>query len=361
MNLKTIPLIALGIVLSLLIALSMMAASIDESRPSQFNYSSNIRECDIDEQMLSHQVDRYQRANAVTIYIVGMERGIPEHGIIIALATAMQESSLRNLANDTIPESLELSSEGTGNDHDSLGLFQQRPSQDWGEIDELMDPVYASNAFYDALMQIPEWETLEVADAAQAVQVSAHPDLYAQHESLARELFSDFDRHTECEAVADSDISGSGFTHPLPEGDVGSGFRTSERPDHDGIDIMAPHGTPLVAAGAGEVVTVTCNASLNGEPYSCDVDGSPEVSGCGWYLEILHSDGTLTRYCHLVTEPIVSEGETVQAGQRIGQVGSSGNSSGPHLHLETHLDHPASSASATEPTGYFNQRGVNLN
>jgi murein DD-endopeptidase MepM/ murein hydrolase activator NlpD len=140
-----------------------------------------------------------------------------------------------------------------------------------------------------------------------------------------------------------------------------SGFRTAERPDHDGIDIAAPKGTHVRAAAAGTVVTATCNAHLpDGAPYSCDVDGSPSVRGCGWYLDLRHADGTVTRYCHLLTEPDVGEGDQVHTGQVIGLVGSSGHSSGPHLHLETHTGHPATSDNAVEPTQFLAVRGVTL-
>jgi murein DD-endopeptidase MepM/ murein hydrolase activator NlpD len=142
---------------------------------------------------------------------------------------------------------------------------------------------------------------------------------------------------------------------------VVSGFRVPQRPDHDGIDIAAPKGTRVHAAAAGTVVTVRCNAYLpDGSPYSCDVGGSSSVLGCGWYLELQHADGTVTRYCHLATAPFVEEGEQVHTGQVIGVVGSGGHSSGPHLHLETHTGHPATPENAVEPIEYFAARGVRI-
>src|SRR5690606_2591136 len=112
---------------------------------------------------------------------------------------------------------------------------------------------------------------------------------------------------------------------------------TAARTDHYGIDTTDARGTVVRAAADGTVVLVACNASLNGASYSCDVDGSPAVQGCGWYLDILHAGGVVTRYCHLLTRPEVAVGDRVAAGQPIGQVGSSGNSSGPHLHFEVEL------------------------
>ncbi|GAB2900806.1 heavy metal transporter [Streptomyces mayteni] len=111
-----------------------------------------------------------QAANAATIEAVASARGLPERAVTIAVATAMQESELRNIE---------------FGDRDSLGLFQQRPSQGWGTEDEVLDPVYAAGAFYDALVEVPDYESLPLAEAAQEVQRSAFPDAYARHEEDA--------------------------------------------------------------------------------------------------------------------------------------------------------------------------------
>ncbi|MBZ5735088.1 hypothetical protein K8Z61_11315 [Nocardioides sp. TRM66260-LWL] len=116
-----------------------------------------------------------QAENASVIAAVGVRRGLPARAVSIALATAYQESKIRNLA---------------GGDRDSLGLFQQRPSQGWGTPEEIRDPVYAANAFYDALEKVPDYRSLEITQAAQAVQRSGFPDAYADHEDDARVLAS---------------------------------------------------------------------------------------------------------------------------------------------------------------------------
>lgn len=118
-----------------------------------------------------------QIANARTIAQVGRDRGLPERAVVIALATAMQESSLRNLDHG---------------DRDSLGLFQQRPSQGWGTPEQVQDPLYAAGIFYDRLLQVPGWDTMRVTDAAQRVQRSAYPELYEQHSEMAVELSVSF-------------------------------------------------------------------------------------------------------------------------------------------------------------------------
>lgn len=115
-----------------------------------------------------------QAVNASLITAVAVQRGLPPRAASIALATAMQESKLRNIGH------------GDQAGPDSRGLFQQRPSQGWGTEAQIMDPYYAANAFYDALVKIPDYESLEITDAAQRVQRSAYPDAYAQHEEMGR-------------------------------------------------------------------------------------------------------------------------------------------------------------------------------
>jgi hypothetical protein len=121
--------------------------------------------------------DSTQRENATTIVQVGVVLGVPERGEIVALATAMQESQLYNLGDL-----------GANNDHDSLGLFQQRPSMGWGTPAQVTDPVYAATAFYLGLQRIPGWESMAVTVAAQSVQRSAFPDAYAKWETDATAL-----------------------------------------------------------------------------------------------------------------------------------------------------------------------------
>ncbi|MFJ9947864.1 hypothetical protein [Kitasatospora sp. NPDC091207] len=116
-----------------------------------------------------------QAANAATIAAVAHSRGLPDRAVTISLATAMQESKIRNLA---------------GGDRDSVGLFQQRPSQGWGTVQQIMDPVYATNKFLDGLVKVPGYTRLPLTDAAQQVQKSGYPQAYAKHETKATLLAS---------------------------------------------------------------------------------------------------------------------------------------------------------------------------
>lgn len=120
-------------------------------------------------------LDPEQAEHAGLITAIAVGRGLPARAASIALATAYQESDLRNLE---------------GGDRDSIGLFQQRPSQGWGSPEEVSDPTYAANAFYDALLKIEGYESMEITVAAQAVQRSGFPDAYADHERDARALAS---------------------------------------------------------------------------------------------------------------------------------------------------------------------------
>jgi peptidase M23-like protein len=150
-------------------------------------------------------------------------------------------------------------------------------------------------------------------------------------------------------------VSGS-WQLPVAAGPV-SGFRTPERPTHDGVDLGAARYTPILAVSAGTVIRVVCNVSAG----TCDVDGNRKLKGCGWYVEVQHAGNVVTRYCHLVRKPVVVVGQRVTAGEVLGHVGTSGSSSGPHLHFEVHLNAPpATSANAVSPVVFMRARGVQV-
>ncbi|GAB1327753.1 heavy metal transporter [Streptomyces sennicomposti] len=115
----------------------------------------------------SYEFTPEQAVNAATIAAVGTDRGLPERAVAIALATALQESGLRNIEHG---------------DRDSLGLFQQRPSQGWGTPKEIMDPSYAAGMFYEHLAKVRDYQRLPLTVAAQRVQRSGFPEAYAKHE-----------------------------------------------------------------------------------------------------------------------------------------------------------------------------------
>jgi hypothetical protein len=136
-------------------------------------------------------LDQAATRNAYAIVQVGKQRGLPQQAIVIAVATALQESNLYNYANGSVPESLSYPHEAVGWDHDSVGLFQQRASQGWGAVKQLMDPAYSAWVFFDRLVQVPGWETMSVTGAAQAVQRSAFPDAYQKHYDRAAQIVAE--------------------------------------------------------------------------------------------------------------------------------------------------------------------------
>ena len=120
-------------------------------------------------------LDTDQAENAATIAAIGVRRGLPARAVSIALATAYQESKIRNL---------------DYGDRDSVGIFQQRPSQGWGDVDQLQDVYYATNAFYDELVKVDGYETMRITEAAQRVQRSGFPEAYEDHAEDGRALAS---------------------------------------------------------------------------------------------------------------------------------------------------------------------------
>ncbi|CAA9379027.1 MAG: FIG00864354: hypothetical protein [uncultured Nocardioidaceae bacterium] len=143
------------------------------------------------------ELSQEQAENAALITAISIQRGLPARAASIALATAYQESDIENI---------------DFGDRDSVGLFQQRPSQGWGTVEQILDPVYSSNAFYDELLEIEGYETMEITEAAQAVQRSAYPDAYADHEEDARVIASALTGNSPrafwCETSGDAEEAG---------------------------------------------------------------------------------------------------------------------------------------------------------
>ena len=130
-------------------------------------------------------LDATQMKHAKTIVDTANQMNLPTKAAVIAVATSMQETNLYNLANTGLPESENMPNDGTGYDHDSVGLFQQRPASGWGSVNELMDPATSARKFLTALQQVHGWENMPITVAAQTVQGSAFPDAYAQHQDKA--------------------------------------------------------------------------------------------------------------------------------------------------------------------------------
>ncbi|PKW18777.1 M23 family metallopeptidase [Saccharopolyspora spinosa] len=253
-----------------------------------------------------------QLANATTIITIGKQLNVPERGWIIALVTAIQESRLRNL---------------DYGDRDSLGLFQQRPSQGWGKREQLLNPTYSATQFYRHLLAVPDWPAMSINDAAQTVQRSGFPHAYARHEPAARQLLTALHGHTCTRTPAAGE-----WAVPV-QGQCTSRFGPRGTGFHRGLDIAAPLGTPILAAGSGTVL-----------------DSGP-ASGYGLWIRIQHRDGTITTYGHNNrnhTQP----GQQVRTGQLIAEVGNRGESTGPHLHFQIEQH-----GQPTDPVAFFRRHG----
>jgi cell wall-associated NlpC family hydrolase len=217
-------------------------------------------------------LDDVQVAHAVTIVEVGLERDLPTQALRVALAVAAQESMFRNYANDgtgelrpeqrDVDRSLRYPHDAVGRDHGSVNVFQQQYPW-WGSLDELMDPPTAAGKFFDALVEVRDWETLPLTVAAQRVQRSAFPTAYAKWESLADEILAAVLRPADGAGAVGAAAPTPAASVPGP-GAPGLPGRSSDPCE----DRAVPAGfTPLAGADAGEVA-VNIAASWIGTPYS---------------------------------------------------------------------------------------------
>ncbi|MEW2180361.1 hypothetical protein AB0890_29065 [Streptomyces sp. NPDC005406] len=250
----------------------------------------------------TYRLSPEQAANAATISAVGTTRGMPERAVTIALATALQESGLRNIEHG---------------DRDSLGLFQQRPSQGWGTEKQILDPVYSAGKFYEHLAEVPGYSRLPLTVAAQRVQRSGFPQAYAKHEPdaalLAAALTGRAPAALNCDPPRTTVVAGgtakvrAALVHSF-----GKDVMPSDQPT-DGSDT----GTPAAGAAAGTLsvpVQATRRAGQDGAPQrgwelahwavaQSEALGIEQVayagkkwdSGAGWRTERKESGTTAVR------------------------------------------------------------------
>ncbi|MBE7702166.1 M23 family metallopeptidase [Oerskovia sp. Sa1BUA8] len=335
-------------------------------------------------------------ANARAIIAAGKAAGVPTRGLIVAIATALQESQLNNLDHG---------------DRDSQGLFQQRPSQGWGTVEQVTTPDFAARAFFGGpnsphfnpatgkasprgLLEIAGWEQMPITVAAQKVQVSGFPDAYAKHEARATTIVNALEgttapgpttptlpgtgtnpgTGTEGETVFTADqyraagvdidsfcnanyqLASTGGTAPtepgvtIPAGEwtaplksrINSEFGMRFHPVysawrlHEGTDFRAATGTPVVAASNGIVKKVSW------------------MGGGGLVVILTHADGIETWYLHL-SQALVKPGDTIEGGQRIALSGATGVGTAAHFHFETRVN-----GKPVNPVPFMAERGVDL-
>jgi len=184
-----------------------------------------------------------QAGNARVIVAAAKALGLSRHAAAIAVMTSRQESGLLVLANPAVPGSSDHPHQGSGSDHDSVGLFQQRPSQGWGTVGQLMDPGYAATTFLRSLVQVPGWQHQPMWQAAQAVQRSADGTGYAQWTALGTAVADALWDHTSgaltCTTAATSvSFGGAGGGFPaqacsvVPDPSTGTGCLTPRMAAH---------------------------------------------------------------------------------------------------------------------------------
>lgn len=241
---------------------------------------------------------------------------------VIALATARQESGIRNL---------------DYGDRDSLGAFQQRPSQGWGTVDQIRNVPHATTTFLQHLVRVPGWETMRVTNAAATVQRPAeqYRGLYEQWVPLASDLTKQLWPGAIVAVAASSNsqacmpivLAAAGtVVYPVPAAFKGSNQNSWGHSGgnwsswHTGTDFSVPCGTPVLAATSGTIA----------------IDRSQSWAG-PWLVKVVTGPASLaTWYAHM-QRVLVTTGQLVTAGQEIGKVGVLGNATGCHLHFEVHL------------------------
>ncbi|MFH8684248.1 C40 family peptidase [Streptomyces lydicus] len=242
---KKVAAIAGGVVLAPMLLIAPIAAALAGASNAQAACGDDSGTGSVDTKAVAKQVEsilkgggkgsvsvagldnpKEQIPNAKTILATGVAMKVPPRGQTVALATALQESGLRNL---------------DYGDRDSLGLFQQRPSQGWGTATQVRDPVHASTKFFEGLLKVPGWQSMTVAQAAQAVQASGFPDAYAKWEPLATALQKAIAKNLPAKGGSGKDDGtdakpevssggcgtggdGSGFG-PIPAGSVPKGYK----------------------------------------------------------------------------------------------------------------------------------------
>jgi hypothetical protein len=227
--------------------------------------------------------DPEQMSNAATITAIALRRGLPARAATIAIATAITESKLRNLRYG---------------DRDSLGLFQQRPSQGWGTAEQILDPEHAANAFYDALVKIKDYQTKDITTVAQAVQRSAYPEAYGKHELEGRVLASVLSGYSPaglgCRLTPSAHAADATAVRRLLRTEVG----VSSTQVADTVVVTADSGRQAWAVGAWAVAK-----AVDTDVHAVTVGGRTWTRGSdpsGWtWTTAEHPQGSTTTVIHL--------------------------------------------------------------
>jgi len=266
-----------------------------------------------------------QRKNAATIVSIGSkhEAKFSDRDISVAVGAAFQESNMLNLPY-----------QGDKNDSDSLGLFQQRPSQGYGTASDILDIDKSIDAFYDRLAKVADRDNMSLIEIAIKIQIPNREAYYSRWDwdDLSKEVVATYKsdvptKENYCASAAGVELSGSAKL-PVDSGySISSGFNdpnyVASKP-HKGIDLVfsgGSSGRPVYSALSGVVIE-------SGYGNGCNGSSNNPVT-------ILTDDGIKVGYLHMNgSDILVQKGDTVTSGQRIGSIGNCGQSTGAHLHFE---------------------------
>ena len=335
-----------------------VAVGADAENAANINAATCYSPITVDGEFQIGALSKAQTRNAQLIVAAGLQRDAPKQEIVIALMTAMVESELLNVASSGNGQEASQSFPNDGvrpPNAQSVGLFQQQPW--WGPMNVRMDPVGSAGLFYTALEKVNGWESMPLGDVAQRVQASAYPDRYALRERDASTLYDGLYQKvssqlgastptatatstatptsTDTATVTNAALTDAGcgpgvyngsldgilageWADPLHEPyTITSGFPYyNSGGAHTGADLATHIGTPVYAAADGTVIAVQHLT------YSF-----------GNHIRIAHGGNVISIYGHL-SVTYVQPGQKVKKGDLIGESGSSGRSSGPHLHFE---------------------------
>lgn len=295
-----------------------------------------------------------QLAIAAQILNAGAAVGVDAHGQTIGVMVGMGESSLTNVGH------------GDAAGPDSIGVFQQRANGAWGSLADRTDPAVAAGNFFNALLAVPGWKSLEPTLAAHAVQRNADPWFYAPYWPRAQQVVAALAR-THLQVVPPSGTPASGAeasstpstcdpssVRSVPVG-PGGWTRPAVGPLTSGFGWRAPTGASPAQFHQGQDVGAACASPIYAATSGRVVKAGPS-SGFGNLIAVDHGGAVQTWYGHMWNDGVlVHVGDSVTAGQQIGTVGANGQATGCHLHFQVMVD-----GTAVDPVPFMAAHGAGL-
>lgn len=295
------------------------------------------------------KVDTPVGRNAAIVVQAARDAKVGQQGAEIGLAVILVESNGLNLASRAVPESLKFPNDGVvAGDHLSINLFQQQVGMGWFDtVEHGMDPTVASASFFTRLKAVPGWEGMGFGAAAQAVQRSEFPGRYDEKRAAAQELYAKWGDPLACQGpgvVDPGTVAQSGhWAGPLAKGTYTIGSPFGPRGNigwgagmHKGQDLMVPLGTDVHSICDGRVTAMAWDPWGGGNMVTLDC-------GSGITVYLMHNTS------------FVGSPRVVKAGDVVAESGSTGHSTGPHVHLQVMVG-----GAPINPVPFMEKRGVPL-